>query len=51
MEGVEDAMKRKDYEQAAQHIHRYLSFDPALLADNLEMYEMIRLVCVLSKVS
>lgn len=33
VDGVEEAMHRHDYEQAAQHIHRYLQLDPALLAD------------------
>lgn len=41
MDGVEDAMKRRDYEQAAVYIGRYLSFDPNLLADELDSYVVL----------
>eukprot|EP00124_Ichthyophonus_hoferi_P003614 Ihof_evm2s324 gene=Ihof_evmTU2s324 len=33
VEGVEDALARGDYTEAANHVHHYLSFDSFLLAD------------------
>eukprot|EP00123_Amoebidium_parasiticum_P016047 comp23264_c0_seq1/m.38031 comp23264_c0_seq1/g.38031 ORF comp23264_c0_seq1/g.38031 comp23264_c0_seq1/m.38031 type:complete len:831 (-) comp23264_c0_seq1:734-3226(-) len=39
VDGLEEALDHKDYSAAAAHVHRYHSFDPALLQDRKDKNE------------